>query len=726
MTPERWRQVENLYYAALELQPEARPSFLDRACASDAALRKELESLLAFHDRKETFIESPAVDVAARLLAETESHSVGRALGPYRIVKLLGSGGMGEVYLARDSRLDRDVALKLLPSHLTLLPDRLIRFKREARAASALNHPNIVTIYEIGEFEGVHFIAAEFIDGVTLRQRLNCGSMAVREAVNIAVQVSSALAAANRAEIVHRDIKPENIMLRPDGYLKVLDFGLVKLGDHGSTGSDSQTRSSATQPGAVVGTVRYMSPEQARGSATDYRSDIFSLGIILYEMITGRLPFEGHSGSDQIAALLVSEPRPPSHYAPATPTELERIIQKTLAKNPEERYQTAAALLADLEGVKGEIEFESKLEEWAFAQSRSVPEHAVAAPQAGSSGSGSKLEPVGGAVPLDSGFYVVRPADHEFNDALERHDSIILIKGARQVGKTSLLARGLEQARQRDARVVLTDFQSLDAASLDSSGKLLRTLAELISEQLDLDASPEKWPADLSPTINFERYLRREVLARIASSIVWGLDEVDRIFTSSFASEVFGLFRSWHNKRALDPSGPWQRLTLAIAYASEAHLFITDLNQSPFNVGTRLILEDFTFDQIQELNRRYGSPLRSVAESMRFLRLVGGHPYLVRGGLHEMAAHEIDLAVLEGRADRDDGPFGVHLRRMLFSLKQDPTLCDAVRGILEGRPSLNSDTFYRLRSAGVLAGESTGTAQPRCQLYARYLRRHLS
>src|SRR4029453_18198437 len=212
MTPERWRQIEKLYYAALELQPEARPSFLDRACASDPALREELESLLAFNDRHETFIESPAVDVAARLLAETESRSVGRALGPYRIVKFLGSGGMGEVYLARDSRLDRDVALKLLPFHLTLLPDRLIRFKREARAASALNHPNIVTIYEIGELEGVHFIAAEFIDGVTLRQRLNCGSMAAREAVDVAVQVSSALAAAHQAEIVHRDIKPENIM----------------------------------------------------------------------------------------------------------------------------------------------------------------------------------------------------------------------------------------------------------------------------------------------------------------------------------------------------------------------------------------------------------------------------------------------------------------------------------------------------------------------------------
>ena len=399
MTPERWRQVEKLYRAALELEPAARADFLASACAADTELREELKSLLVFNDQKRTFIESPAVEVVAQLLSRSEKHLTGHSFGPYRIVQFLGSGGMGEVYLARDGRLDRNVALKLLPFHFTILAEHLIRFKKEARVAAALNHPNIVTIYEIGEFEGEHLIAAEFVDGLTLRKRLTEGAMGLLEAVRIVVQISSALGAAHQAGVIHCDIKPENIMLRRDGYVKVLDFGLAKLAGHGSGASGEQTPSTATMPGMVVGTVRYMSPEQARGAATDPRTDIFSLGIVLYEMVTGRLPFEGASTSDQIAALLVCEPPPPSQYAPM-PTEFERIIQKMLAKKVDERHQTAADLQANLEGLKRDLEFESKLEEWASAP-RSSPQ---SVPEARWSGSGVKLEPVGGAVPLDSGF----------------------------------------------------------------------------------------------------------------------------------------------------------------------------------------------------------------------------------------------------------------------------------------------------------------------------------
>jgi DNA-binding winged helix-turn-helix (wHTH) protein len=337
----------------------------------------------------------------------------------------------------------------------------------------------------------------------------------------------------------------------------------------------------------------------------------------------------------------------------------------------------------------------------------------------------AQLEPVGGAVPLGSRFYIERETDEEFRAAVERRDSIVLVKGARQVGKTSLLARSLQQAREAGARVALTDFQLLNASHLASVETLLRMLAKSLADQLELAVSPDQiWDADLGPSMNFTRYVRREVLGSSEATLVWGLDEIDRLFTCSFGSEVFGLFRSWHNARSLDPQGPWPRLTLAMAYATEAHLFITDIHQSPFNVGTRLVLEDFTFEQVVELNRRYGSPL-SEAELERFFQLVGGHPYLVRCGLHEMAAHGAGYEVLEAKADHDEGPFGDHLRRLLISLSQDAALCDVVRGVLDGQPVPTAESFYRLRSAGVVVGDSARDARLRCRLYADYLKRHL-
>src|SRR5579884_19571 len=337
-----------------------------------------------------------------------------------------------------------------------------------------------------------------------------------------------------------------------------------------------------------------------------------------------------------------------------------------------------------------------------------------------------KLEPAGGAVPLDSEFYIVRSTDEQFKTAIARQDSIVLVKGARQMGKTSLLARGLQQAREAGARVVLTDFQTLNAAHLASAETLYMALAEMIAEQLDLDVNLEEiFSNRRGANMNLERFLRREVLGSISEPVVWGLDEVDRLFLCSFGSEVFGLFRSWYNRRSLDPSGPWSRLTLAIAYATEAHLFITDLNQSPFNVGTRLTLSDFTLDQVAELNRRYGEPLRNEEELQRFYRLLSGHPYLVRRGLEEMVTQEMDIEAFEAQADRDDGLFGDHLRRILVSLSQDPELKEVVRGVLQGKPCPTPESFYRLRGAGVMAGESARDVYPRCQLYTTYLARHL-
>jgi len=338
---------------------------------------------------------------------------------------------------------------------------------------------------------------------------------------------------------------------------------------------------------------------------------------------------------------------------------------------------------------------------------------------------GAELEPVGGAMPLDSRFYIVRPVDEQFHSAIARRDSIVLVKGTRQVGKTSLLARGLQQAREAGSRIVLTDLQMLNEADLASLDALFLALAELIAYRLDLGFCPrEVWDPLHSPNFNFERYLQRHALAEGLAPIVWGVDEVDRLFSRPFASEVFGLFRSWHNARSLDPEGPWRRLTLVMAYATEAHLFITDLNQSPFNVGTRLTLEDFTPEQVADLNRRYGAPLRTVGELRRYFDLVGGNPYLAQRGLHEMTERRMALSELEARAACDDGPFGDHLRRMSASLSQDQTLRQAMIAVVDGGPCPTVESFFRLRSAGLIAGDSANDARPRCRLYAAYLKEH--
>ena len=369
MSPDRWQQIERLYHDALELAPEYRLAFLDRACAGDDELRREVESLLASHDNAGTFIDKPPNDVVAGMLAEKQTHSmIGRTLGHYKIQSLLGAGGMGEVYLAEDTRLGRKVALKLLPGEFTRDRERVQRFKQEARAVSSLNHPNIVTVFEIGQSDDLYFIATEYIDGQTLRRRMADSVMKLNEALDVALQVASALTAAHETGIVHRDIKPENIMLRRDGFVKVLDFGLAKLTEPFRAEATTIIASGistggqiSTDPGKVVGTPRYMSPEQVRAQQVDARTDIFSLGVVLYEMIAGRAPFEGATPSEVAAAILHVEPMPLARFSPSVPAELERIAKKALRKEREERYQVVKDLRLDLKSFKAEAEFEARL-----------------------------------------------------------------------------------------------------------------------------------------------------------------------------------------------------------------------------------------------------------------------------------------------------------------------------------------------------------------------------
>ena len=363
MTPQRWQKIDQLFHAALARRASDRASFLANACAGDEPLRLEVESLISFHEAPQSTIERPG-DIAAEMLSIREPRfEPGHAVGNYRIIRQLGSGGMGEVYLAHDARLNRKIALKLLPEAFTADTDRVRRFEQEARAASALNHPNIVTIYEIGESNSAHFIAIEFIDGVTLRGHLARGELTLEEVLEVAAQVASALTAAHDAGIVHRDIKPENIMLRQDGLVKVLDFGLAKLLSPHLTSSECTTLGQAvkTDPEIMMGTVHYMSPEQVRGDKVDHRTDIWSLGVVLYEMVTGNLPFTGATSSHVIVSILEAAPPPTSHYV-QIPAELDRIVMKALSKTIDNRYQTASAMGLELKSLRQELTVEARLQ----------------------------------------------------------------------------------------------------------------------------------------------------------------------------------------------------------------------------------------------------------------------------------------------------------------------------------------------------------------------------
>jgi serine/threonine-protein kinase len=363
MTPERWQQIDQLFHSALERESGERAAFLAQACNGDGSLRREVESLIGSHEQSDSFIEAPAADLAAGLLAGRKTQlTAGQAVGPYKIVSLLGEGGMGEVYLADDTRLNRKIALKRLPPHFTINPDRVRRFGREARAASALNHPNIVTIHEIGDSNSTHFIATEFVDGKTLRQLINEKPFTLSEALNVVIQVAGALTAAHAAGIVHRDIKPENIMVRADGYVKVLDFGLAKLTELQITDSDREIPTLLqSNPGLVMGTVQYMSPEQARGKKVDVRTDLWSLGVVLYELLAGRVPFSGETPSHVMVSLMEDELPPLTSYANVP--ELDRIVTKALRKNQKERYQTARELAHDLREVKRDLQLQGRLKQ---------------------------------------------------------------------------------------------------------------------------------------------------------------------------------------------------------------------------------------------------------------------------------------------------------------------------------------------------------------------------
>jgi serine/threonine protein kinase/Tol biopolymer transport system component len=363
ITHDNWQRIKEIFDSAQKLSAAERPDFLDRACGDDTSLREEVEALLTADASNEDFLNSPAYHFAAEILVETE-FSAGQEIGRYTVLCPLGFGGMGQIYLAEDAKLKRKIALKFISQQFATDPQRVQRFEQEALAASALNHPNICVIHELGITEtGRHFIAMEYIQGITLRDQLSRGPLPTRQALNIAIQVATALSSAHASRIVHRDIKPENLMVRPDGYVKVLDFGLAKLTEILPVPETplQASKNVTTEAGTLMGTVKYMSPEQLREAKVDERSDIWSLGVVLYEMLTGSTPFEASTPNETIAAIRAAQP-PSLEFSDHIPGELRHVIGRALEKDRDRRYQTISKFAADLKELQAKLQGQSTVD----------------------------------------------------------------------------------------------------------------------------------------------------------------------------------------------------------------------------------------------------------------------------------------------------------------------------------------------------------------------------
>jgi serine/threonine protein kinase/Tfp pilus assembly protein PilF len=590
VTPERWQQVKAHFRSALEQKAEDRAGFLERACAGDDDLRREVELLLASYEESDSAIETAVAEAAARLLSDDRPESlVGQRLGHYEVTALLGEGGMGTVYQATDGRLGRKVALKLMPPDFTRDADRLERFEREARLTSSLNHPSILTVYEVGEENGVHFIAAELVEGETLRERMTGAPMEIGDLLAVAEQVASALATAHEAGIMHRDVKPENVMVRRDSLVKVLDFGLAKLIEPRAADVAAMAHGVVkTGPGVVMGTVPYMSPEQVLGRDVDHRSDLFSLGVLLYEMATGRPPFAGPTAGETADRILHAPLEAMAHVNPEVPAELERVVKRCLEKERDRRYGSARELLVDLTNLKRDLEVGATATATEGRGPRRRPSLlgrrlAASAAVALAAALGYTLLFQGAATEVAPEITSVAvlplanltgdPAEEYFADAMT--ESVISnlgqIRALRVTSRTSVMRyKGSSKSLPEIAREL--DVDAVVEGTVQRAGGRVRVTAQLIHAATDTHLWARDYERDLTDVLKLQGEIARAVADEIRVRVT--PDERARL-TSAHSIDVRAheayLLGRFHSGKGNEES--WKR---AIEYYERAIEFAPD------------------------------------------------------------------------------------------------------------------------------------------------------
>jgi TolB-like protein len=595
MTPARFQTIEEIFRAALDQEPDKIGAFLDTACKGDELLRRKVEALLASRERAGSFIENSAAGVALRIIGNGQTELlVGQRIGHYKISESIGSGGMGEVYLAADVIAGRNAALKILPTRFTDdPPERLKRFQQEAHAVVGLNHPNILTVYEIGEDNSIHYIASELIEGETLRERLTRGPMQLSEAVDVAIQMASALAAAHQAGIVHRDIKPENIMLRPDGYVKMLDFGIAKLAEQEvpvTLPRDEALLLVETNLGSILGTVRYMSPEQACGAPVDQRTDIWSLGVVLYETVTGRAPFTGDSPGEVMSAILEKEPPPLATYTTRTPTELQQIINKTLRKDREQRYRSAHELLNALKNLRRKLEVKSERaaaplwRRWALSPAAlvlalTIAVLAVALPF-------YRHRSVSTMLPLDKSLAVLPLAnlseDKEnafFVDGVHEEllSNLARIKDLKVISRTSVMQYKNPASAGRNLKQIAQQLgvANVVEGSVRRSGDRVRISVQLIDAQTDRHL----WARNYDRTLADSLALQGDLATEIAAAVGATLSPKEKARIEARPTNNLAAYDDYLRARAI--SGGWGYFYLSSDLDLAIHLYQTAVKSDP-------------------------------------------------------------------------------------------------------------------------------------------------